>query len=224
MPEMAVSVTRLHSNVASSIRSVARRRHRRVHEHETDRLVLAVEQEGFKRLEETNRIAAAMPATPGWNLKSWDRDAPGTSTFVAPVTARLITATGQVVPVSSSNDDYLLSAPSSARSMHQASPPTEPIVGVDLMTEMMSGVEHAEEPKPEPGLDGLDEQLVEQLVGQARAGGLHLPPLFNPSYTVRLTVPGDVERARRTVVIKPAQRRQSVRSAAQNLEYAPRVP
>jgi len=42
------------------------------------------------------------------------------------------------------------------------------------MTEMMSGVEHAEEPKPEPGLDGLDEQLVEQLVGQARAGGLRL--------------------------------------------------
>jgi putative transposase len=42
------------------------------------------------------------------------------------------------------------------------------------MTEMMSDVEHAEEPKPEPGLDGLDEQLVEQLVGRARAGGLQL--------------------------------------------------
>ena len=42
------------------------------------------------------------------------------------------------------------------------------------MTEMMSGVEHAEEPKPVPGLDGLDEQLIEQLVGQARAGGLQL--------------------------------------------------
>jgi transposase-like protein len=42
------------------------------------------------------------------------------------------------------------------------------------MTEMMSDVEHAEEPGPEPGLDGLDEQLVEQLVGQARAGGLQL--------------------------------------------------
>jgi transposase-like protein len=42
------------------------------------------------------------------------------------------------------------------------------------MTEMMSGVEHAEEPRPGSGLDGLDEQLVEQLVGQARAGGLQL--------------------------------------------------
>jgi len=42
------------------------------------------------------------------------------------------------------------------------------------MTEMMSGVEHVEEPKPAPGLDGLDEQLVEQLVGRARAGGLQL--------------------------------------------------
>ena len=40
------------------------------------------------------------------------------------------------------------------------------------MTEMMSDVEHAEEQKP--GLDGLDEQLVEQLVGRARAGGLQL--------------------------------------------------
>jgi hypothetical protein len=29
------------------------------------------------------------------------------------------------------------------------------------MTEMMSDVEHAEEPKPGAGLDGLDEQLVE---------------------------------------------------------------
>jgi hypothetical protein len=42
------------------------------------------------------------------------------------------------------------------------------------MTEMMSDVERAEEPKSGPGLDGLDEQLVEQLVGQARAGGLQL--------------------------------------------------
>ncbi|MEV0794903.1 hypothetical protein [Kribbella sp. NPDC050459] len=42
------------------------------------------------------------------------------------------------------------------------------------MTEMMSDVERAEEPKPESGVDGLDEQLVEQLVGQARAGGLQL--------------------------------------------------
>lgn len=42
------------------------------------------------------------------------------------------------------------------------------------MTEMMSDVEHADEPKAGSGLDGLDEQLVEQLVGQARAGGLQL--------------------------------------------------
>jgi putative transposase len=42
------------------------------------------------------------------------------------------------------------------------------------MTEMMSGVENAEEPRARAGLDGLDEQLVEQLVGQARAGGLQL--------------------------------------------------
>jgi putative transposase len=42
------------------------------------------------------------------------------------------------------------------------------------MTEMMSDVEHAEEPKTGAGLDGLDEQLVEQLVGRARAGGLQL--------------------------------------------------
>ncbi|TWD75015.1 transposase-like protein [Kribbella amoyensis] len=42
------------------------------------------------------------------------------------------------------------------------------------MTEMMADVEHAEEPGPGSGLDGLDEQLVEQLVGQARAGGLQL--------------------------------------------------
>ncbi|MFG1913201.1 IS256 family transposase [Kribbella sp. NPDC048928] len=39
---------------------------------------------------------------------------------------------------------------------------------------MMSDVEHAEESEPGPGLDGLDAQLVEQLVGQARAGGLQL--------------------------------------------------
>jgi putative transposase len=45
---------------------------------------------------------------------------------------------------------------------------------VHLMNEMMSGVEHAEDSKPEPGLHGLDEQLIEQLVGRARAGGLKL--------------------------------------------------
>ncbi len=42
------------------------------------------------------------------------------------------------------------------------------------MTEMMSGVEHAEDAKPETVLDGLDEQLVDQLVSRARAGGLKL--------------------------------------------------
>ncbi len=31
----------------------------------------------------------------------------------------------------------------------------------------MSGVENAEDSKPESGLDGLDEQLVAQLVGRA---------------------------------------------------------
>lgn len=42
------------------------------------------------------------------------------------------------------------------------------------MVEMMSGVEHAEDSMPEAGLDGLDEQLVAQLVNRARAGGLKL--------------------------------------------------
>jgi transposase-like protein len=42
------------------------------------------------------------------------------------------------------------------------------------MNEMMSDVEHADEPKPGSGLGGLDERLVDQLVGQARAGGLQL--------------------------------------------------
>jgi putative transposase len=45
---------------------------------------------------------------------------------------------------------------------------------VRLMTEMMSGVENAEESTPESGLDGLDVQLVEQLVDRAKAGGLKL--------------------------------------------------
>jgi putative transposase len=43
---------------------------------------------------------------------------------------------------------------------------------VHLMTDMMSGVENAEDSKPETGLDGLDEQLVAQLVNRAKAGGL----------------------------------------------------
>lgn len=38
------------------------------------------------------------------------------------------------------------------------------------MTDMMSGVENAEDSKPETGLDGLDEQLV----SRAKAGGLDL--------------------------------------------------
>ena len=42
------------------------------------------------------------------------------------------------------------------------------------MTEMMSGVEHAEDAKPETAPDGLDQQLVDQLVSRARAGGLKL--------------------------------------------------
>jgi putative transposase len=45
---------------------------------------------------------------------------------------------------------------------------------VHLMTDMMSGVENAEDPTPEAGWDGLDEQLVEQLVSRAKAGGLKL--------------------------------------------------
>jgi putative transposase len=45
---------------------------------------------------------------------------------------------------------------------------------VHLMTDMMSGVENAEDSKPETGLDGLDEQLVAQLVSRAKAGGLQL--------------------------------------------------
>lgn len=36
------------------------------------------------------------------------------------------------------------------------------------MTEMMSDVENAE---PESALEGLDEQLIEELVSRARAGG-----------------------------------------------------
>jgi putative transposase len=45
---------------------------------------------------------------------------------------------------------------------------------VHLMTDMMSSVENAEDSKPETGLDGLDEQLLAQLVSRARAGGLAL--------------------------------------------------
>jgi putative transposase len=45
---------------------------------------------------------------------------------------------------------------------------------VHLMTDMMSGVENAEDSKTKTGLDGLDEQLVAQLVSRAKAGGLQL--------------------------------------------------
>jgi len=40
---------------------------------------------------------------------------------------------------------------------------------VHLMTDMMSGVENAEDSKSKTGLDGLDEQLVAQLVSHAKA-------------------------------------------------------
>ncbi len=42
------------------------------------------------------------------------------------------------------------------------------------MTDMMSGVENAEDSKPVSGLDGLDEQLVAQLLSSAKASGLKL--------------------------------------------------
>ena len=45
---------------------------------------------------------------------------------------------------------------------------------VHLMTDMMSGVENAEDSKPATGLDGLDEQLVAQLLSSAKASGLKL--------------------------------------------------
>ena len=42
------------------------------------------------------------------------------------------------------------------------------------MTEMMSGMDNTNDAAPAAGLDGLDEQLVSQLVERARAGGLQL--------------------------------------------------
>jgi hypothetical protein len=42
------------------------------------------------------------------------------------------------------------------------------------MTEMMSGVENPDDEMPAGLADGLDEQLVGQLVDRARAGGLQL--------------------------------------------------
>jgi transposase-like protein len=45
---------------------------------------------------------------------------------------------------------------------------------VHLMTDMMSGVQNAEDSTPATGLDGLDEQLVAQLLSSAKASGLKL--------------------------------------------------
>jgi transposase-like protein len=45
---------------------------------------------------------------------------------------------------------------------------------VTLMTEMMSRVDDTEDPDTTAGLDGLDDQLINQLVGRAKAGGLQL--------------------------------------------------
>jgi putative transposase len=45
---------------------------------------------------------------------------------------------------------------------------------VHLMTDMMSGVENVENSKPATSLDGLDEQLVAQLLSSAKASGLKL--------------------------------------------------
>ena len=42
---------------------------------------------------------------------------------------------------------------------------------VHLMTDMISGAENAEDSKPETGLDGLNEQPVEQLVSRERSMG-----------------------------------------------------
>lgn len=46
-----------------------------------------------------------------------------------------------------------------------------PITEVHLMTDMMSGVENAEDSKPATGLDGLDEQLVAQVLSVPRPAG-----------------------------------------------------
>jgi transposase-like protein len=45
---------------------------------------------------------------------------------------------------------------------------------VHLMTDVMSGVENTEDSTPATGLDGLDEQLVAQLLSSAKASGLKL--------------------------------------------------
>jgi hypothetical protein len=61
---------------------------------ETGSLVVVAKQEGFVRLEATSRIIAAIPAAAGWNLKISESAAPGASTFVAPIAAWLVTASG----------------------------------------------------------------------------------------------------------------------------------
>jgi transposase-like protein len=45
---------------------------------------------------------------------------------------------------------------------------------VTLMTEMMSRVDETQDPDTTAGLDGLDDQLITQLVDRAKAGGLRL--------------------------------------------------
>ncbi|BCJ29441.1 hypothetical protein Asera_35490 [Actinocatenispora sera] len=42
------------------------------------------------------------------------------------------------------------------------------------MTEMMSGMDNTDDPTRAAGLGGLDEQLIDQLVDRAKAGGLQL--------------------------------------------------
>lgn len=73
----------------------------------TGDLIAARFQPGFKRVEETSRVVAALPATPGWNLKIWEGDSTESASFVAPIAGWLVTETGQFVAVSGSNDSYL---------------------------------------------------------------------------------------------------------------------
>ena len=70
-------------------------------------LVSARSQPGFKRVEETSRIVAALPAAPGWNLKIWEGDSLESASFVAPIAGWLVTDAGQLVAVAGSNDSYL---------------------------------------------------------------------------------------------------------------------
>src|ERR1700733_13246640 len=45
---------------------------------------------------------------------------------------------------------------------------------VASMTEMMSGVDEPDDAIPAAGADGIDEQLINQLIDRAKAGGLQL--------------------------------------------------